>query len=102
MGIVVVAALAANVAALAPVKLAPFHGLPSSGREPHITTPLRENAAVQRGKIAHRMAEMGPIASVRRRLRHARSTSNNCRNDAVPRTAERCQKRSSGAQSPDG
>jgi hypothetical protein len=36
-----------------------FHGLPSSGREPHITTPLRENAAVQCGKIAHRIAEMG-------------------------------------------
>ena len=28
-------------------ELAPFHGLPSSGREPHITTPLHENAAVQ-------------------------------------------------------
>ena len=38
-----------------------FHGLPSSGREPHITTPLRENAAVQCGKIAHRMAEMGHL-----------------------------------------
>ena len=37
------------------------------------------------------MTGMGPIASVRRRLRHVRSTSNNCRDDAVPRTAERCQ-----------
>jgi hypothetical protein len=34
------------------------------------------------------MTGMGPIASVRRRLRHVRSTSNNCRDDAVPRTAE--------------
>jgi len=44
-------------------ELAPFHGLPSSGREPHITIPLRENAAMQCGKIARRMAEMGSIAT---------------------------------------
>ena len=42
------------------------------------------------------MTGMGPIASVRRRLRHVRSTSNNCRDDAVPRTAERCQQQSFG------
>ena len=41
------------------------------------------------------MTGMGPIASVRRRLRHVRSTSNNCRDDAVPRTAERCQNQTS-------
>ena len=34
------------------------------------------------------MSAMGPIASVRRCLRHVRSTSNNCRDYAVPRTAE--------------
>jgi hypothetical protein len=35
------------------------HGLPSSDWRPHITTPLRENAAVDHSKIDHRMAEMG-------------------------------------------
>jgi len=53
---------ASGHAAAPPDELAPFHGLPSSGREPHITTPLRENAAMQCGKIAHRMAEMGQNA----------------------------------------
>ena len=38
----------------------------------------------------------GSIASVRRCLRHVRSTSNNCRDDAVPRTAERCQSETLG------
>jgi hypothetical protein len=37
-----------------------FTGFPSSGRESHITTPLRDNGAVQCGKIDRRMAEMGP------------------------------------------
>jgi hypothetical protein len=34
-------------------------GSPPQGREPHITTLSRENAAVQCGKIDRRMAEMG-------------------------------------------
>ena len=36
-----------------------FTGLLSSGREPHITTPLRENGAVECGKTDLRMAEVG-------------------------------------------
>ena len=41
-------------------------------------------------EIARAMTGWGAIASVRRCLRHVRSTSNNCRDDAVPRTAEKC------------
>jgi len=39
-------------------EFAPPHELPSSGREPHTTTLLSENAAVQCGKFDRRMAEM--------------------------------------------
>jgi hypothetical protein len=35
------------------------HAPPSSVWRPHITTPLRENAAVHHSKIDRRMAEMG-------------------------------------------
>src|SRR2546425_113419 len=51
-------AASGNAAADERHELAPFHRLPSSARESHITTPLREHGAVQCGKIDRRMAEM--------------------------------------------
>jgi hypothetical protein len=64
------------------------------------TIPLGEHAVVTQEGPGEAAAlryldpayvSSGSIASVRRCLRHVRSTSNNCRDDAVPRTAEKCQ-----------
>jgi hypothetical protein len=48
-------------------ELAPPHGRPSSGLGPHITTPLRKNAAVHHSKNCALMSQMGQTEKSRQR-----------------------------------